>query len=78
MLPFFAIPFGSICIATSFLPVFERNVALNYIGPDELGLFAAGAKVALIIGFQYTLLKQPGDHFHCQYLKRVMQQEHIK
>lgn len=50
MLPF-AIPFGLICIATSFLPVFERNVALNYIGPDELGLFAAGAKVALIIGF---------------------------
>ncbi len=49
MLPF-AIPFGLICIAASFLPVFERNVALNYIGADELGFFAAGAKIALIIG----------------------------
>ena len=49
MLPF-AIPFGLICMATSFLPVFERSVALNYIGAEELGLFAAGAKVALIIG----------------------------
>ena len=57
MMPF-AIPFWLICIAASFLPVFERNVALNYIGPEELGLFAAGAKVALIIRvFQYVLLE---------------------
>jgi O-antigen/teichoic acid export membrane protein len=49
MLPF-AIPFGLICMVASFLPVFERTVALNYIGAEELGLFAAGAKVALIIG----------------------------
>ena len=48
MLPF-AIPFGLICMAASFLPFFERSVALNYIGAEELGLFAAGAKVALII-----------------------------
>lgn len=49
MLPF-AIPFGLICMAASFLPVFERSVVLNYIGGEELGLLAAGAKVALIIG----------------------------
>ena len=49
MLPF-AAPFGLICMTASFLPVFERSVALNYIGAEELGLFAAGAKVALIIG----------------------------
>ena len=49
MLPF-AIPFGLICMAASFLPVYERSVVLNYIGAEELGLFAAGAKVALIIG----------------------------
>jgi O-antigen/teichoic acid export membrane protein len=48
MLPF-AVPFGLICMTASFLPVFERSVALNYIGAQELGLFAAGAKVALII-----------------------------
>ena len=49
MLPF-AMPFGLICMAATFLPLFERSVALKYIGVEELGLFAAGAKVALVIG----------------------------
>jgi O-antigen/teichoic acid export membrane protein len=50
MLPF-AIPFGLICMAATFFPVFERSIVLNYIGAEELGLFAVGAKIALIIAF---------------------------
>jgi O-antigen/teichoic acid export membrane protein len=46
----FAIPFGVICVVNSALPVLERNVAVSLVSAEALGLFAAGAKVAMLIG----------------------------
>ena len=45
----FGVPFGIICVLDSFIPVLERNIILIYLGPENLGLFSAGAKVASII-----------------------------
>ena len=49
LLPF-AIPFGVICVMSAALPVMERTLVKWLIGAPELGLYAAGAKVAMLIG----------------------------
>jgi len=49
MLPF-AIPFGVICVMSAFLPVMERTMVQSLLGGFELGLYAAGTKVAMVIG----------------------------
>ena len=46
----FAVPFGLICVANSALPVLERNMVVSLVSAEALGLFAAGAKVAMLIG----------------------------
>lgn len=46
----FAVPFGIICVANSALPFLERNIVASLIGTEALGRFAAGAKVAMLIG----------------------------
>lgn len=48
MLPF-AAPLGFICIATAFMPVIERRVVADILGAHELGLYAIGAKVAMLM-----------------------------
>ncbi len=49
MMPF-AVPFGVICALSAGLPVMERSMVQSFFSTHELGLFAAGAKVALLIG----------------------------
>lgn len=45
----FAIPFGVIgCIAT-FTPALERSLTNSLLGSHELGLYAAGAKIAMLV-----------------------------
>lgn len=46
----FAVPFGIVCVISSTLPFIERNAVVALIGPEALGIFAAGAKVAMLIG----------------------------
>jgi O-antigen/teichoic acid export membrane protein len=48
MIPF-AAPFGVICVASSVLPLLERQVVADLLGDDALGMFAAGAKVAMLM-----------------------------
>ena len=45
----FAIPFGIVCVLAAIYPVMERLIVKSLIGPYDLGLFAAGAKVAAFI-----------------------------
>lgn len=47
MIPF-AVPFGIISFANSAQPVLERHLVVTLIGGEALGLFAAGAKVAML------------------------------
>jgi len=48
MLPF-AIPYGVIGCVGAFSPILERSLVASLLGSYELGLYAAGAKVALLI-----------------------------
>ena len=49
MLPF-AVPLGLICAAGGFWPVLERGLTEQILGGDALGLYAAGTKVATLLG----------------------------
>ncbi len=49
MLPF-AVPLGVICVAGAFSPTLERTLTDRLLGSDELGLYAAAAKVAMLVG----------------------------
>lgn len=48
MLPF-AIPYGTICAIGTFSPAMERTLTNNLLGTEQLGLYAAAAKIAMII-----------------------------
>ena len=49
LLPF-ALSFGVICVIMALTPVLERWLVGNMVGEEALGLYAAGAKVAMLIG----------------------------
>lgn len=43
----FATPLGIICVIGAFVPVLERSLVSSLVGSHELGLYAAGSKIAL-------------------------------
>jgi O-antigen/teichoic acid export membrane protein len=45
----FALPFGVICVIAAVIPVLERSLVGSILGGEALGLYAAGAKVAMLI-----------------------------
>ena len=45
----FAAPYGIVATVSAFIPALERTLIAEYLGSRELGLFAAGAKVAMLI-----------------------------
>jgi O-antigen/teichoic acid export membrane protein len=49
MLPF-AIPYGVISVAGAFSPTLERTLTDSLLGAESLGLYAAGIKVAMLLG----------------------------
>jgi len=49
LLPF-AMPLGLICVAGAIAPTLERTLAVRLLGANDLGLYAAGTKVAMIVG----------------------------
>jgi O-antigen/teichoic acid export membrane protein len=49
MLPF-AIPYGVICVVAAFSPALERSLTDQLLGAEELGLYAAGTKIAMLLG----------------------------
>lgn len=48
MIPY-AIPLWIVSMATAIVPAYERSLVERLLGTEELGLYAAGAKVALLI-----------------------------
>jgi O-antigen/teichoic acid export membrane protein len=48
MLPF-AAPLGVICVMGALLPFMERSMVQSLLGAEDLGLYAAGAKVGMLI-----------------------------
>lgn len=53
----FAAPYGLVCIITSFLPVFERTFVGALVGAQGLGIYAAGAKVAMLISLPINAIE---------------------
>lgn len=49
MLPF-AIPYGVICVVAAFSPALERSLTDQLLGAEDLGLYAAGTKIAMLLG----------------------------
>jgi O-antigen/teichoic acid export membrane protein len=49
MLPF-AVPIGVIGVAGAFAPTLERTLTDRLLGTTDLGLYAAGTKVAMLVG----------------------------
>jgi O-antigen/teichoic acid export membrane protein len=44
----YAAPLGVICVAGTFVPAMERGLTNSLLGGEQLGLYAAGTKVALL------------------------------
>lgn len=49
LLPY-AAPFGVICVLSALSPTLERTLTVHLLGEHDLGLYAAGAKIAMLIG----------------------------
>lgn len=45
----YALPYGIICCLGGFVPTMERSLVSMLVGPRELGLYAAGTKVAMLM-----------------------------
>ncbi len=50
----FALPFGAICVFSAFSPTLERSFTNFILGMNDLGLYAAGNKIAMLIGLVVT------------------------
>ncbi len=48
MLPF-AIPYGVICCASAFSPILERTMTIDLIGAEDLGIYAVGTKISMLL-----------------------------
>ena len=62
MLPF-ALPLGVICTISSFAPVLERAMVTGLFGKIDLGLYAAGAKLALLVSLPIQALQMAWGPF---------------
>jgi O-antigen/teichoic acid export membrane protein len=70
MLPF-AIPFGVICVLSALLPVMERSIVQSLLGSIELGLYAAGAKVAMLVSLPVNAFQMTWGPFSLSILKEA-------
>lgn len=53
MIPY-ALPYGLICMVATLLPTLERSLTNSQLGADDLGLYAAATKIAMLIGLLVT------------------------
>lgn len=70
MLPF-AIPFGVICVAGAFSPTLERTLTSSLLGADSLGLYAAGTKLAMLIGLLVSAFQMAWGPFSLSLYKQA-------
>jgi len=70
MLPF-AIPYGIICVAGAFSPTLERTLTASLLGPESLGLYAAGTKLAMLIGLFVSAFQIAWGPFSLSLYKQV-------
>lgn len=69
LLPF-AVPFGIICVVGAFSPTLERTLTADLLGTVELGLYAAGTKMAMLIGLVVTAFQTAWGPFSLSLYKQ--------
>ena len=45
----YSVPFGIIAVTGFFVSIFERSMTLRLYGSNELGIYSASARIALLI-----------------------------
>lgn len=66
----FAIPFGVICVASAFSPAMERSMTASYLGGNQLGLYAVGTKIAMLMGLAITAFQTAWAPFSMSLFKQ--------
>ena len=67
----YATPFGVICVLSAFLPTLERSLTSQLLGSEQLGLYAAGTKVALVIGLMVNAFQTAWGPFSLSVYKQA-------
>jgi O-antigen/teichoic acid export membrane protein len=70
MLPY-AIPVGIIGIVGAFSPTLERTLINNMLGTDQLGLYAAASKIAMLIGLLVSAFQTAWGPFSLSLYKQT-------
>lgn len=70
MLPF-AIPYGVISLVGAFSPTLERTLTSNMLGTESLGLYAAGTKIAMLMGLLVSAFQTAWGPFSLSIYKQV-------
>lgn len=70
MLPF-AIPYGVICVVGAFSPTLERTFTDQLLGAENLGLYAAGTKIAMLIGLVVSAFQTAWGPFSLSLYKQA-------
>ncbi|KKO11862.1 lipopolysaccharide biosynthesis protein [Pseudohongiella sp.] len=69
MLPY-AMPFGVICVLAGLSPTLERTIIDQLLGAEELGLYAAGTKIAMLVGLAVTAFQTAWGPFSLSLYKQ--------
>ena len=70
MLPF-AIPYGVICCASAFSPILERTMTIDLLGTEDLGIYAVGAKISMLLGLIVSAFHSAWGPFSLSLYKQV-------
>ena len=73
----FALPIGIIGSVGAFVPAAERWLISQLLSFDDLGMYAAGARIAMVMALISSAFKLHGVRFLFHYINRKMQQKFI-
>lgn len=69
LLPF-AAPFGVVCVLGAFSPTLERTLIADLLSSADLGLYAAGTKIAMLVGLVVTAFQTAWGPFSLSLYKQ--------
>jgi O-antigen/teichoic acid export membrane protein len=70
MLPY-AIPYGVICVIGAFSPTLERSLTNSLLGVEQLGLYAVGTKIAMLLGLLVNAVQMAWGPFSLSLYKQA-------
>jgi len=67
----YAIPYGVICVLGAFSPALERSLTSQILGAKNVGLYAAGCKIAMLIGLVVSAFQTAWGPFSMSIYKQA-------